>query len=129
MAKKFDDTINDMMYKPNERLLVPMNIKKLGGKHDPCYGKLYDLTEDTCKGCGDASSCLIEFNLNMKGMRSKAEKENRYKDLDILLDIETVGKYIKKCKEKGKDKKQIIALLIKKYEITKKEARVAYRRF
>jgi hypothetical protein len=65
----------------------------------------------------------------MKDERKRLERENLFKDLDTLVNLSQVSIYITKEKKKGKIKKEIILGLIKKFDITKKEARVAYREF
>jgi len=66
----------------NLSLLVPVDITKLGGEDDPCFGKLHDAKEDACRRCGDAEFCQIVMAQNMHKERSKVEKKGKFRDLE-----------------------------------------------
>ena len=103
------------------------SVDVLGTKNDPCFGKLYDLTTSECKQCGDSELCSICFAQSLNKKRSDIEKENRFKDLDTLVDIKGAKKYIRSLKRKGLEKKQILDKVIVKFEITRQDARDIYR--
>ena len=69
---------------PKNSLLVPFNILDFGDPNkDPCFGKLYDLTNDTCLSCGDLEWCATIFNQKQVAKRLEQEKKGRRYDLDI----------------------------------------------
>lgn len=109
-------------------ILKPISsVDILGTKDDPCFGKLFDLTQSECKQCGDSELCAICFAQSMNKTREDIEKESHFKDLDTLVDIKGVKKYIRTLKRKELSKKEIIQNVIKKFEITRQDARDIYR--
>jgi hypothetical protein len=90
----------------------PIDIHKVGSDDDPCFGKLYDLSHDTCKRCGDSELCAVVFAQNMAKQRKKLESKTKFKD--ILLDKEdekenkALKKWVKKKVEAGMPRIKII---------------------
>lgn len=126
MAKKVKK--NNEIDLSKQDIFTPIStVDVLGSKKDPCFGKLFDLTTSECKQCGDSELCAICFAQSMNKTREDIEKENHFKDLDTLVDIKGVKKYIRALKRKDKPKKEIINMVIKKFEITKEDARSIYR--
>lgn len=109
-------------------ILKPVDISSLGNLDtDPCFGKEYDLSTKECKMCGDSELCCIKFADKVGKTRKQLEKENQYKDLEILVDKSAVFKSIRALKRKGDDKKTIIQKIQAKYELSIKEARLLYK--
>lgn len=68
----------------NQSLLVPFDCLDFGDpEKDPCFGKLYDLMDDTCLTCGDIEWCATIFNQRVINKRLQAEKEGSNYDLKI----------------------------------------------
>jgi len=66
------------------QLLVPFNILDFGDiEKDPCFGKHYDLTDDTCLSCGDLEWCATIFNQRVVKKRLEEERNGTRFDLDI----------------------------------------------
>ena len=123
--KKTKQTLSDISTMP---ILKPVDISSLGNLDtDPCFGKEYDLSTKECKMCGDSELCCIKFADKVGKTRKQLEKENQYKDLEILVDKSAVFKSIRALKRKGDDKKTIIQKIQAKYELSIKEARLLYK--
>ena len=121
--KKTKQTLPDI-----SPILKPVDISSLGNLDtDPCFGKEYDLSTKECKMCGDSELCCIKFADKVGKTRKQLEKENQYKDLEILVDKSAVFKSIRALKRKGDDKKTIIQKIQAKYELSIKEARLLYK--
>lgn len=110
-------------------ILKPIDIDSIGTNGDPCFGTKYDLTTNECKMCGDSELCCIKFAAAMGKTRKELEKENDYKDLEILVDIPAVKKTIRALKRKGEDRKTIRQKLQAKYHVSEKEAKELYRKY
>lgn len=108
-------------------ILKPLSVTSIGTNGDPCFGKSYDLTTPECKMCGDSELCAIVFAQNMNKTREELEKENKYKDMEILIDISSVKKYMRALKRKEEAKKDILDKATVKFKITRDEAREIYR--
>lgn len=109
--------------------LTPIDIDSIGASSDPCFGTKYDLTTAECKMCGDSELCCIKFAAAMGKTRKELEKENDYKDLEILVDIPAVKKTIRALKRKGEDRKTIRQKLQAKYRVSEEEAKELYRKY
>lgn len=110
-------------------ILKPIILDMIGSNGDPCFGKNYDLSTEECKICGDSELCCIKFSNSLGKTRKELEKENIYKDLDILIDKTAAKKMFRTLKRKGEDKKSIIDKLQKKFELTRQETRLLYKEF
>ena len=110
-------------------ILTPIDIDSIGSNGDPCFGTKYDLTTAECKMCGDSELCCIKFAAAMGKTRKELEKENNYKDLEILVDIPAVKKTIRSLKRKGEDRKTIRQKLQAKYHVSEAEAKELYRKY
>ena len=107
-----------------------IDIESIGNPSgDPCFGTKYDLTTDECKMCGDSELCCIKFAALMGKTRKELEKENNYKDLEILVDIPAVKKTIRQLKKKGEDRVTIRQKLQAKYGVTEQEAKQLYKQY
>lgn len=106
-----------------------LELDKIGSNGDPCFGKAYDLSTEECRMCGDSELCCIKFSGLMGKTRKELEKQNNFKDLEILVDKAAVKKYYRTLKRKGLAKKDILIKLQEKYELTQKEVRALYREF
>jgi len=51
---------------------------------DPCFGKLYDLMDDTCLSCGDIEWCATIFH--QKLIKSRLDEEKKGNNLDLVID-------------------------------------------
>ena len=107
----------------------PVDIDSIGSNGDPCFGTKYDLTTNECKMCGDSELCCIKFAAAMGKTRKELEKENDYKDLEILVDIPAVKKTIRALKRKGEDRKTIRQKIQAKYHVSEAEAKELYRKY
>ncbi len=123
---KKKDLLPDLQKTP---ILQPISIDSIGSNGDPCFGKMYDLTTDECKMCGDSELCCIKFAAEMGKTRKELEQENNYKDLEILVDIPAVKKTIRALKRKGEDGKTIRAKLQAKYGVSLDEAKQLYKKY
>lgn len=125
MAKKKKELVKELM---KGDIFKPMStIDVLGTKNDPCFGLNYDLTTKECKLCGDSELCAICFAQGLNKTREQLEKEQHFKDLDVLVDVPGVQKYMRGLKRKGSDKKEIIEKSMNKFELPKKDIREIYR--
>jgi len=107
-----------------------IDVESIGNPSgDPCFGTKYDLTTDECKMCGDSELCCIKFAALMGKTRKELEKENNYKDLEILVDIPAVKKTIRQLKKKGEDRVTIRQKLQAKYGVTEQEAKQLYKQY
>lgn len=107
--------------------LVPIDITQLGTNGDPCFGKGYDLTTKECKLCGDSELCAFKMSQELRITRKELEEKNKYKDLDVLEDIDGIKKYMRNLKRKGVERKDIIAKAIEKFEVPKDTIRKIYK--
>lgn len=103
------------------------NIESMGSNGDPCFGKEYDLSTTECKMCGDSELCAICFAQGLNKTRAELEKESHFKDLEKLIDVQGVKKYMRNLKRKDLSRKDIITKAIDKFDITKKDARTIYK--
>lgn len=108
-------------------ILTPLSISDIGSNGDPCFGKEYDLTTSECKSCGDSELCAMVFAQKLNKTREDLEKDNHYKDMDTLLDLKGIKKYMRSQKRQGETKKSIIEKAMKKYSIARSDARDIYR--
>ena len=123
---KKKDILPDLQKTP---ILQPISIDLIGSNGDPCFGKMYDLTTDECKMCGDSELCCIKFAATLGKTRKELEKENDYKDLETLVDIPAVKKTIRALNRKGEDRKTIRQKLQAKYHLSESEAKELYRKY
>lgn len=126
MAKKEKQKLPDLS---KTDILKPISLESIGTNGDPCFGQKYDLTTEECKMCGDSELCCIKFAAMMGKTRKDLEKENEYKDLEILVDIPAVKKTIRALKRKGEDRKTIQQKLQAKYGVSAEEAKELYRKY
>jgi hypothetical protein len=108
-------------------ILKPLSVQDVGSNNDPCFGKGYDLTTKECKMCGDSELCAIVFAQTMNKSRSKIEEEQHFKDMDILIDIPSVKKFMRGLKRSGSVKKDILEKAQVKFKIAREDARSIYR--
>lgn len=107
--------------------LQPIDVTKLGGNGDPCFGQAYDLSTKECKLCGDSELCCLKMSQNLNVSRKELEAKNHYKDLDNLEDVNGIKKYIRGLKRKGKTRKEIVEKTSIKFEVPKKDIRLIYK--
>lgn len=108
-------------------ILKPLSISDIGTNGDPCFGKSYDLSTKECKLCGDSELCAIVFAQNLNKTRDDIEKENHFKDMDVLYDLEAIKKFIRTKKRSGMVKKEILDAVQQKFEISREDAREIYK--
>lgn len=125
MAKKPKQT--DLVLNETDPLTPITNIENLGSDKDPCFGKEYDLTTKECKLCGDSELCAICFAQKLNKTRAEIEKESHFKDMEKLLDVQGIKKYMRSLIRKDLSRKEIITKSIDKFDITKKDARSIYK--
>lgn len=110
-------------------ILSPIKLEDIGSNGDPCFGKGYDLSTRECQSCGDSELCAIKFAGLIGKTRKELESENTYKDLENRIDMKAAKKYYRLQAKKGKERSEILDLLQKKFEITRKEARQIHKSF
>lgn len=108
-------------------IMKPLSVNDIGTNGDPCFGKEYDLSTNECKMCGDSELCAIVFAQTMNKTRGKLEKEQHFKDMDVLIDIQAVKKFMRKLKRSGSGKKVILDEAQAKFEISREDVRDIYR--
>jgi len=88
---------------PDTKLLRPFDVTKFGGDDDPCFGKLYSLTDDECLYCGDNELCGIAYMNTLNRKRISYEKENPVLDVEIdaLEKEKDVKEFVTKLRDKG----------------------------
>lgn len=110
-------------------LLKPIDIELIGTNGDPCFGKLYNLATKQCKMCGDSELCSIVFAQTMGKTRDQLNAENNYKDMQVLIDIPAVKKYIRGLRRKEKGRREILDKVQEKFDLSREEAKEIYRTF
>jgi len=106
-----------------------IDITTIGSDNDPCFGKLYDLSEDTCRMCGDNARCAMVMAQGQNLDKSKQEKKNRFKDKEVA-ENDIIKEYIIKEKSKGLKRFEVINKTKKKFGIkNKKMYREIYKSF
>ena len=120
MKKKKEVKVKQEIFQPT------ILLKDLGSDKDPCFGKLYDLTTNECKQCGDSELCCIKFAEKMGTTRKELEKVSKYKDLEVLLDKKAVFKSIRNHKRKGLKRPEILDRIQAKYNLSREEAKMLY---
>lgn len=124
MAKK-KQTLPDLS---KQDPLVPIDLTGLGSADtDPCFGKGYDLTTKECKLCGDSELCAFKMSQELRITRKELEEKNKYKDLDVLEDVDGIKKYMRNLKRKGLEKKEIISKSVEKFEVPRDTIRKLYK--
>jgi len=113
-------------------LLEPIDITKYGSDDDPCFGKLYDLGADECKRCGDSELCSAVYSrTSAKQIRDKAQKGNRYKDMELEDPVkpenEPLLKWVKEKKTEGMPRAKIITKAKKTFGSTRDEIKKLYK--
>ena len=107
--------------------LEPIDITTLGSNGDPCFGKEYNLATKECKMCGDSELCAFKMSQTLNITRKELEDKNHYKDLDTLVDLKGIKKYMRGLIRKGKEKKEVISKTSAKFEVPKKDIRTIYK--
>lgn len=129
MAVKKKKQKNTLIPLSKQPILKPIDINKIGTNGDPCFGKHYNLSTPECKICGDSELCCITFAQLVGKSRKELEEDNKYKDLDTLMDKAAIKKYYRGLKRKDLGKKEILDKMQTKYELTREEARHLYKEF
>ena len=127
MAKKEKGNKKDIINLEKVDIFKPLSLADIGSNGDPCFGKEYDLSTKECKICGDSELCAIAFAQGLRTTRKELDEQNHYKDLDVLVDTKGIKKFIRNLKRNGEDKKTIIQKVMRKYEITRDDARTLYK--
>lgn len=63
-------------------ILVPLDLDIIGGEDDPCFGKLNDPGNATCRLCGDFEYCAMVMANKNHFKRAKLHEEGSYKDIE-----------------------------------------------
>ena len=92
LSKKFD------ISKP---ITQEMLFEQIGTANDPCFGKLLDLKNPTCRMCGDSEICSIQMSIKTQVKRAKIESEREMKDLH-QADTDYLTFISEKIREAGK---------------------------
>ena len=107
-------------------MLQPIDVTIFGTKDDPCFGKLYDITAEECKICGDCELCSIVNAQNLKKQRLKIEANTILKDMEPFdpepgSELE-IKRYILKKKDRGLKVSVIASKVAHRYEMDIDEA-------
>lgn len=108
-------------------ILKPISLSDIGSNGDPCFGKHYDLSTKECKMCGDSELCAIVLAQGLNTTRDKLQEEKHFKDMDILIDIPAVKKFIRSLKRKGDKRADILNKTQEKYKISREDTKSIYR--
>lgn len=111
--------------------LKPIGIDKIGSSDDPCFGKLYDLSTEECKRCGDSELCAVVFSQHKaRNTRDKLESENRYKDLELSEPKENtaLAKWVAEKKTEGLSRSDIIKSAKRTFGSTREEIKAIYKK-
>lgn len=108
--------------------LKPINVLDFGSDNDPCFGKLYNLNADACKRCGDSELCGAVFAQKQNKQRSKQEKKNRFKDIELHKGNTSLEKWVKDKKEEGLSRSEIIKKAKKTFGSTREEIKNIYKK-
>lgn len=123
--------------KPREATEVdfsePIDITKIGSTDDPCFGKLYDLSTEECRRCGDSELCALVFaQTKLKRQRAEMEKKNRYKDLELEAGLqkppvnETLLKWLEVKKREGYSRGEVIKIAKKTFGTPREEIKALW---
>lgn len=115
-------------------LSKPMDLTIIGKEEDPCFGKLHDSLDPTCKRCGDSEFCMIAMAHKLNTKRTSLEAKTSYKDLEeeslqLIMDeprfIKEATMYVRlKAKKTGSiTRKACIKKLMKKFGISEDKAK------
>ena len=107
--------------------LIPIDLASIGTNGDPCFGKGYDLSTRECKQCGDSELCALKMSQVLGKTRKELEKENKYKDLDVLEDVDGIKKFMRRLKRKGEKRRAIVLQAAEKFEVTTTMLRKIYK--
>lgn len=78
-------------------LLKPLNVFDLGGKRDPCFGKLNDPTHPVCRRCGDCEVCAVVQGQKGHAKRDEINENSNFKDIEEeKIDKLSLNKRIRK---------------------------------
>lgn len=107
--------------------LIPIDLASIGTNGDPCFGKGYDLSTRECKQCGDSELCALKMSQVLGKTRKELEKENKYKDLDVLEDVDGIKKFMRRLKRKGEKRRAIVLQAAEKFEVPTTMLRKIYK--
>ena len=109
--------------------LEPIDLSLIGTKDDPCFGKLYNLSTDECKRCGDSELCGVVFSQAMSKARNKINKKSRFKDIELEADTNpSLTKWVASKKKEGLKRFEIIKLAKKTYGSSRHEIKTIYKK-
>lgn len=111
-------------------LMEPIDVTIFGTDDDPCFGKEYNLSTPECKRCGDSELCAIVMGQNNHLKRAKIEKDNRFKDLEIVEKSKgnpALIEWVRVKKEEGLSRSQIIKKAKNTYGSTREEIKEIYK--
>ena len=116
--------------KTKANLMEPIDITIFGTDDDPCFGKGYNLSTPECKRCGDSELCAIVMGQNNHIKRKVIEKDNRFKDLEIVEKQANPAlvERVKIKKEEGLTRTEIIKKAKNTYGSTRDEIKAIYKK-
>lgn len=89
--------------------MKPIDVTAFGTADDPCFGKLYNLSTNECKRCGDSELCCVVFAQNMKKERTSEKVKSRFKDEELdMVPNEALIKWVKERKKEGLTRQEVI---------------------
>lgn len=109
---------------------APIDITQFGTEGDPCFGKLYDLSTDECRRCGDSELCGLIFSQTvLKKRREEIEKKNRFKDLELEQQGDSaLEKWVKIKKEEGLKRSEVIKLAKNTFGTDREKIKVLWKK-
>lgn len=107
--------------------LKPIDFNKVGTEDDPCFGKLFNLSTDACKRCGDSELCSALLSQNLNKSRAKIESKNRFKDIELTEGNKALINWVKEKKKAGISRSEIIKKAKKTFGSERKEIKEIYR--
>ena len=116
--------------KKEDEFLKPIDITKFGTSDDPCFGKLYELSAEECKRCGDSPLCAVVFSQNLTVERKSIESKSRFKDLEKNPGKginASLSKWVKQKKDEGYKRSEIIKMAKKSFGSNRDEIKELYK--
>lgn len=107
--------------------MKPIDITKFGTEEDPCFGKLYNLSAEECRRCGDSELCAVKFSQNMKTTRAEQKGKTRFKDEELGEINESLVKWVREKKVEGYKRAEIIKMAKRTFGSTREEIKNIYK--
>lgn len=107
---------------------LDISLNDIGSNKDPCFGKVYDLSTEECRACGDSELCAVVMGQNLHLTRKQLNEKSSFKDMDVLYDIDSIRKYMRSLKRNGVIRKDIIKKSREKFSLPKSDIIIIYKK-